>query len=276
MNTDTNDSSFSSLLRQIINLVAIVAAFGINVFANLNPPNGLTIGDISNQLFDDILITPANYAFAIWGIIYLGLISFAIYQVLPAQRNSLLLQKLGYKIAIASGAQIIWVFAFLYQQFFLSLLLMLVILGALIAGYLVINSPIKSLAQKWFITIPINLYLAWISVATVVNVATALSYYDWRGWGLTPQVWTIVMLVIVSIIGAIMALQKNVPFVGVYIWALVAISVKNQNNYAIKTTASIAIFILTIILSFRVLYDAYNKLKIKFDSMKQSYSKKNK
>ena len=268
MNTDTNNSSSSSLVRQIVNLVAILGAFGINVFANINPPNGLTIGDISNQLFGNILITPANYAFAVWGIIYLGLISFAIYQVLPAQKDSILLKKLGYKIAIASVAQIFWVFAFLYRQFFLSLLLMLVILGALIAGYLAIQSQVKSLKQKWFVAIPLNLYLAWISVATVVNFATVLTDIGWNGWGIEPVTWTIVMLVIVGVIGGIMAMQKNIAFVGVYLWALVAIANKNWSNSLIKTTALAIVSILGMVLFFRILFDSFNTTKVRASSEK--------
>ena len=260
MNTDTNKSS--SFIRQIVNLVAVLAAFGINVFANVNPPNGLTIGAISNQLFGDILITPANYAFAVWGIIYLGLISFAIYQVLPSQRNSLLLQKLGYKIAIASTAQIIWVFAFLYRQFLLSLILMLVILGALIAAYLAIGSQIKSLKQKWLVAIPLSIYFAWISVATVVNVATVLKDINWDGWGISPQVWTVIMLLVVGIIGVIIALQKNIAFTGVYIWALTAIAVKNSSNTFIMSTAIIIALILGLILLYK-LFVARDRVDIK-------------
>ena len=83
------------ILRQFINLIAIVAAFGTNVAANLAPIKGLNIGEISNTLFKDVLITPANYAFAIWGVIYLGLFSFAIYQVLPNQRQNPHLRQVG-------------------------------------------------------------------------------------------------------------------------------------------------------------------------------------
>lgn len=255
MNTDTNNPSSSSTTRRIVNLVAILAAFGINVFANVNPPNGLTIGAISNRLFGDILITPANYAFAIWGMIYLGLIGFAIYQILPSQKNSILLEKLGYQIAIASGAQIIWVFAFLYQQFLLSLLLMLVILGALIVGYLAIKGRIKSLTQKWLVAIPLSIYLAWISVATVVNFATVLKVINWNGWGITPQIWTIVMLLVVGIIGIAIALQKNFAFVGVYLWALIAIAIKNASNSALLLTAIVVAIVIGLVLLFKSIFN---------------------
>ena len=70
-------------LRQWVNFLAILAAFGTNVWANVAPLSGLTIGEISRTFFSNVLIIPANYAFAIWGLIYLGLISLAIYIVLP-------------------------------------------------------------------------------------------------------------------------------------------------------------------------------------------------
>lgn len=258
MNRYTNSSSSHHFRRQIVNLVTIVAAFVINIFANINPPNGLTIGDISNQLFGEVLITPANYAFVIWGIIYLGLISFAVYQVLPGQKNSLLLQQLGYKIAIASGAQIIWVFCFLYRQFLLSLCLMLIILFALITAYVAVKNKIKTLKQKWFVGIPLSLYLAWISVATVVNVATVLEYIKWNGWGISPQNWTVMMLLIVGGIGVIIALQKNLAFVSVYIWALLAIAIKNSANKIIASTA----IIIAVLLGLFLLVNYYKSYKI--------------
>ena len=55
-------------IRQALNLIAVFAAFGVNMLANVRPIGGLTLGEISNQLFENVLITPANYAFAIWGL----------------------------------------------------------------------------------------------------------------------------------------------------------------------------------------------------------------
>ncbi|MGB5632939.1 MAG: tryptophan-rich sensory protein, partial [Waterburya sp.] len=124
-----------AIMRQILTLVAILAAFGMNIWANINPPNGSTIGAISQNIFGNVLITPASYAFVIWGLIYLGLISFAIYQALPAQKNNLLLEKIGYKLAIASFFQIIWVICFLYRHYAASFIAMLCILLPLIAAY---------------------------------------------------------------------------------------------------------------------------------------------
>ncbi len=122
----TNTGKFNSdMIRQWSNLIAILATFLMNIYVNISPPGGQTIGEISNTIFKDVLITPASYAFAIWGLIYLGLISFGIYQILPAQRENQILRKCQYFLVGASLIQIVWIFLFQYQLFTLSVLAML-------------------------------------------------------------------------------------------------------------------------------------------------------
>ena len=113
-------------LRQIITLAAVVIAFIVNVLSNIFPINGLTIGGVSNTVFKNVLIIPANYAFAIWGLIYLGLFAFAIYQVLPSQRENPNLRKTAYFLVIASLAQTIWVYLFLSRLFVASVVATLI------------------------------------------------------------------------------------------------------------------------------------------------------
>ncbi len=65
------------LLRQ----VAILGSIAINILSNLLPLNGVNVGRLSNTLFASVQIIPANDAFAIWGLVYFGLIVFGIYQL---------------------------------------------------------------------------------------------------------------------------------------------------------------------------------------------------
>ena len=240
------------IFRQLINLVAIVAAFGANVAANIAPIKGLNIGEISNTLFKDVLITPANYAFVIWGVIYLGLFSFAIYQVLPNQRQNPHLRQVGYFLVASSLAQIVWVFCFLSRWFLLSLLAMIGILLPLI----VINRRLKigkkkvSRTDKWLIQIPISVYLAWISVATIVNTATVLYHRGWNGWGISPQLWTVGVLILAGVLAAWMSvIKRDTAFVLVYLWALCAICLRHLDRPIIAFTAGIiALFILLLLI----------------------------
>mgnify|MGYP006274017037 FL=1 len=231
----------ANLFRQRANLVAIIAAFLANVLTNLFPFNGLTIGEISNRFFQDVQIIPANYAFAIWGIIYLGLISLAIYQVLPAQRENRRLRRIGYMLVLASIAQIVWVFFFQNLLFPFSLVAMLLILLPLMTIYwqLGIGENQVSRQEKWFLHIPISIYLGWISVATIVNVAIVLYSLGWNGWGISPPIWTAIMLLVAAGIAAIIIKKRvDIAFPCVIIWALVAIAVRQANQTLILATAA--------------------------------------
>ncbi|MEB3216169.1 MAG: tryptophan-rich sensory protein [Nostocales cyanobacterium 94392] len=226
-----SNSNSGDILRQFVTFAAVIIAFTVNVLSNIFPVNGLTIGEISNTLFKNVLIIPASYAFAIWGLIYLGLFAFAIYQVLPSQRDNPHLRKTGYLLAIASLAQSIWVYLFLSRLFVLSVVAMLLILLPLIAIYLRLETGITpaSRAEKWFIRYPISIYLSWISVATIVNIASALYINNWNGFGISAEVWTVIMIIIATIIAATALLQRqDIAYSGVTVWALIAIAIKHQ------------------------------------------------
>lgn len=244
------------ILRQFLNLLAILAAFGINILANIAPFNGQTIGEISNTVFRDVLITPANYAFAIWGLIYLGLISLGIYQVLPRQRQNTNLRQLGYLLVLASLAQIFWVVFFVYQLFRLSLVAMLGILLPLIVIYLRLEIGLRrvSKTEKWLIQIPLSIYLAWISVATIVNVATTLYALGWNGWGINAEVWSAIALFAGAAIGAIVGIQRaDLAFVLVIVWALVAIAVRQASIPLLAITSGGLAIALILLITFNLL-----------------------
>jgi len=246
------------ILRQVLTLIAIVAAFGTNVLANVAPINGLTIGGISNTFFKEVLITPANYAFAIWGLIYLGLIALGVYQVLPAQRQNTSLRRMGYFLVLASLAQIAWVFFFQYRLFALSLLAMLGILLPLIGAYLQLNigNDRISRTHKWLVHIPLSIYLGWISVATIVNVALVLYNLGWNGWGISPEVWTAIALVAGAAIAATVCIQRiDIAFVLVIVWAFIAIAVRQANIPLIAITAEGLAIALVLLLLVSILRD---------------------
>jgi hypothetical protein len=119
--------------RQVTTLAAVLGSIAINTLSNVFPFNGVSVSNLSNTLFVSIQIIPANYAFAIWGLIYIGLIAFGLYQLQPTQRENLRLQHSGYLLAIACIAQCAWIYLFLARLFPLSNLAMLGILVPLIA-----------------------------------------------------------------------------------------------------------------------------------------------
>jgi uncharacterized membrane protein YqjE len=249
--TSENKRNF---IRQLATLTAIIATFVVNVVSNIFPIGGMRIGEISNTLFANVLIIPANYAFAIWGLIYLGLFALGIYQFLPSQRADEDLRKTGYLLVIASIAQIIWVYLFLSQLFALSAIAILFILIPLIVIYLRLDIGKKRVSQikKWCVHFPISIYLGWISVATIVNIASALYFYGGDGWGISPEIWTAMMLFVAFALAAVFVFQRrDFAYTGVTVWALVAIAIQQWNNSLLRNLALILAIALVVIITMK-------------------------
>ncbi len=248
MKASTTKSSFGIA---IATLIAILATLTINVLSNFFPPQGANIGEIANTTLLEVQITPANYAFAIWGLIYIGLIAYGVYQLRSTQRRDPTLQRVSSLLIVACVAQIAWVYLFTTKLFWLSVVAMLVILLALIGAYLQLGvGKVKVLRDRlWLAHIPISVYLGWISVATVVNIASALYISNWDGWGINATNWTAIMLVVATAIASIVAIQrKDVAFTCVFIWAYVAIALRHIDKPIIWITAVLGAIVLGILL----------------------------
>jgi len=94
---------------------AVIVAVIVQIAASSLPAFG--IGDPIGSQSDAVrtLITPAGWAFAIWGPLYAGSVVFAIYQALPAQRANALLSHIRLPAAGAFLANGLWA---LYTQFY--------------------------------------------------------------------------------------------------------------------------------------------------------------
>jgi hypothetical protein len=92
------------IIRQFVNVLAVVAVLVVNGLANALPLNNQTTGEISDRF--QVYFVPAGYVFSIWGLIYLGLLAFAVFQALPAQRDNPRLRRVGYLFAASCVANI--------------------------------------------------------------------------------------------------------------------------------------------------------------------------
>lgn len=226
------------IVRQVLVIVALVAVIVVNGLANALPLNDLNTGEISDRF--DVYFVPAGYVFSIWGLIYLALAVFAVYQALPAQRENPRLRRIGYLFVLSCAANIAWIFLWHYLQFPLTLVAMLLLLGWLIAIYLHLDTGRSRVAaaETWCVRVPFSIYLGWITVATVANVTSLLDFLQWGGWGIAPQAWAAIMLVVASAIAAAVALTRgDVAYVLVIIWAFIGIALKHAGTAAVAITA---------------------------------------
>ncbi len=225
-------------LRQIANLITVLIALTVNILASALPLNGQNTGEISDRF--QVYFVPAGYVFAIWFLIFVGWLAFAIYQFLPAQKESPRLRRLGYVFAISNIANASWLFAWHYNFFGLSVLIMLSLLGLLIVSYLRldVNQTSASTGERWSIDIPFSIYLGWITVATVANITSWLYSVEWTGLGIAPQTWAIIMIAVASVVGFLMALtRKDAAYLFVLVWSFAGIAAKQTPAPNVVTAA---------------------------------------
>jgi hypothetical protein len=224
-------------LRQAANILSVIQALTVNILASALPLNGQNTGEISDRF--KVYFVPAGYVFAIWGVIYIGWIAFAIYQALPAQKMSPRLRRLGYLFALSGVFNAAWLFCWHYNRFGLSVLVVLGLLGLLIASYLRLDVGRSrvSAAEKWCVDIPFSVYLGWLSIATIANISLTLVASGWDGFGIAAETWAVLIVAVALVLTLLMlGIRKDIAYALVVIWALVGISVNQTNANVVLAT----------------------------------------
>jgi benzodiazapine receptor len=232
------------------NIAGFIGVIIVNAMANGIPLNGQNTGEISAKY--PSLFTPAGFTFSIWGLIYLLLTAFVIYQALPAQRNNQTLAKISPLFIANCVANAAWIFVWHYDLLWLSLLLMAAILLTLIQIYrtLLAAGPAGSISEWLFLRLPFSLYTGWITVATIANISCVQIAMGWDNAGLSAVDWTLLKLAIAGAIGATVILRlKDIPYVLVIAWAAFGIASKQVGTPEIvgaATTLSVLAILLAV------------------------------
>ncbi|HWQ83421.1 MAG TPA: hypothetical protein VN363_02580 [Anaerolineales bacterium] len=237
------------ILRQVSVIVTVLATIVVNTLANALPINGLNTGEISDRF--EVYFVPAGYVFSIWGLIYIGLIAFTIFQAMPSQRQNPRMRATGWWVSLGGLANIAWIFLWHYEIFPLTILAMAALLITLIITYLRlgIGRTQVSTAEKWAARVPVSIYLGWITVATVANMTSLLDFLQWDGFGLAPEIWMVIMLAVVLVLTGLMIFtRRDVAYSLVILWALVGIALKHAavSAVAIPTWITFALVALTL------------------------------
>jgi len=241
-------------IRQISVVVVLLATIVINVLANALPINGLGTGTISDKF--QVYFVPAGYVFSIWGIIYIGLIAYAVFQALPSQKTNPRMQTTGWWVVLGGLANSAWIFLWHYLKFVATLGAMLILLGTLIIVFLQlgINRFKVSTGELWAVRVPFSIYLGWITVATIANVTDVLDYLNWNRFGISDATWMLIVLGAVVLISGLMNfLRKDIAYTLVLLWALAGIAFKFPSE-GVVTVATWVAFGLVAVTFFAALF----------------------
>ncbi len=238
---------------QIANIIAFVLVIIVNGLAGTGAINDTTIAEISNANHN--LFTPAGYAFSIWGLIYLMLLGFTIYQsrslFKPVRDDSFVIDT-GWWFVLSCFANIMWITFWLYGFMEYALLAIFVLLFSLLKIVMknkmeLWDAPISVIVFLWW---PFVFYSGWVTVASIANVAAYLTSIDWDAWGYSATSWAVTMIIVAGIINLVVTWRRNMrEFALVGAWALVAICVENWNYNAIVANTALAVAIVLLISS---------------------------
>ena len=242
------------ITRQVSVVLALIITIVVNILSNTLPFNDLTAPEIADSF--DVYFVPAGYVFSIWSLIYLGLIAYAVFQILPAQRENPRLRQTGWWFVLSCAANSVWLFLWHYGYFALSVIAMLTLLISLIAIYLRLGAGQQVVArgERWLVQLPFSIYLGWVTVATIANVTAFLDSIDWNGFGISPEIWTFIMLVVAVVVAGLMAYSRqDIAYLLVLIWAFIGIGVEQSDtlqvaNAAYIAAAVVAIFVVLVII----------------------------
>jgi hypothetical protein len=241
----------NSLILKISNLSAFALTVVINSIAGgTSLLGGRDTAQISNA--NPTLITPAGYTFSIWGIIYLLLGIFVVYQALPSQKGSDFQRKVSWLFVLSSIFNIAWIFCWQYQYFEASIVVIALLLVSLIAIYLRLNIGRSSakLHERIAVQLPFSVYLGWITIATIADVSVTLVSLKWGGFGIAAGTWAFLIVVIALLLSlTVIATRKDIGYSLVIIWAFIGITVNQMGNQPLVMTLELSVVIVAVAVS---------------------------
>ena len=255
--------SRSSLFLAVLNLLGFLGVLVVNALANALPINGITTGELSD-LYPNLFV-PAGLTFSIWGVIYVLLALFIVFQIISVIKRSAqglaFTGRIGIFFFISCIANMGWIFAWHYRILPLSLVLMLLLLGSLITIYvrLCIGRSGASKSERYMVHLPFSVYLGWITIATIANVTALLVDAGWNNFGLSGQFWAVLVIAIgIAITLIVLSIRRDVFYALVVDWALLGILLKRLADSSMPdwyvTIAAIAgLIIITLWILFQVI-----------------------
>lgn len=227
------------LVRQVANVVGALFQIGAPVLTSE------AVGRVSAE--NGTLVVPADYAFAIWGLIFLLCLAYAAYQALPTNREGLLLRRVGWLSAGAFLFNGLWEILFPARQFLLAQAVIVAIFACAAIAYLRLARSERSAlsaAERWLVALPLGLLFGWITAATLVSFATTFVALGPLEGGIGEAVLGAALLLTGGLVAsAVIPAGKAAPpqgylsYAAAVLWALVAVVV-NQYDASVLTTGA--------------------------------------
>jgi len=221
-----------ALVLSVVNLILALTTIVVNILANALPLNGKNTGVLSDQYPN--LFVPAGLTFGIWGVIYLLFLVYTISALSLAIKDSRRAETTipgQWAFGLSCILNMAWIFAWHYEKIGLSVIIMLALLGTLLFLFTLQRRQKEHHQMSLASIIPIDVYTGWITVATIANITVFLVAVSWNAWGISANIWTMIMIVIGALIGGLVLLRyQSLSYAAVLVWAYLGIIIKRSQS----------------------------------------------
>ncbi|MET0956053.1 MAG: tryptophan-rich sensory protein [Cryobacterium sp.] len=239
------------LLRQSTVLVSAVLALA-GSFVGSGAAGGTPIQDASGGALaaDATPIAPGGPAFAIWTPIYAGLVLYAIWQFLPRQKTDPRQRRLGYGVAASLLLNAAWILSVQFDLLWLSVPVIVLLLAVLVWLFLTtLDTRPRGLVETVLVDGTLGLYLGWVCVATAANITAVLVAAGFTGFGLSADVWAVVVIAVAGAIGVVLAVigrGRLAPAVALC-WGLAWVAVARLTGDLLSTPTAITAILAVVV-----------------------------
>lgn len=222
------------MVRILLMTAAYLAVVTINALANILPLNGQTTGEVLNRL--PVLFKPSGYVFSIWSVIYILLGIWIIGFWVRFRKSGVPSFQISFYFILSAIFNIIWLFLWHYEFFVWSIAAMMGYLLSLILLYQQYRNNEQKLTER----LPVSINLSWISIAAISNIFYVLTYYNWNGWGLSNQLWTVILLTFATALALHVRFHySDIPYPLVFVWTFIGVAVNHGTDELLVSTSSL-------------------------------------
>lgn len=256
------------LKTKIINTVAFAAMISVNLLANIIPIGGNTTAEVSEKYSN--LFTPAPLTFAIWGVIYIMLAAFIIYQMNLSKRSDYA-EEIGEKtrnwFVISCILNIAWILTWHFNLTGLSVIMIVGMLFSLIMIMKKINNSQYSLAGRVFVKAGFEIYLGWILAASIANICVFAVRAGIKGTGSFASVCTALLLIAGALLGSYISVHyKSLLSLAAISWAYIGIIIRHLSASGFKGSYPVVYITAICSIVFMIITCIYASIKQKENS----------
>lgn len=201
-------------VRQVVVLVGALlavagAAVGSGAFGG-QPVSEAAGGALAA---DATVVAPGSPAFSIWSVIYAGLLLFAVVQMMPGRATDPRMRAVGWWVLGSMLLNAVWIGVVQAGWLWGSVLVIVALLVVLcVALVRLVRVPSARALDTVATEVTLGLYLGWVSVATLADVAATLSADEVGDLGLGESAWGAVLVGLGALVAVAVAVYgRSLP-----------------------------------------------------------------